>query len=256
MKKIITLTLLAILAFSTLHANTAMESIIRKGELVLGTSGNMTPMTRSINDGKDAVGFDIDLAKTMATTMGVELVVKVIPFDKLLGELKNGNVDVVISNMTITPKRNAKVAFVGPYLTSGKCLITKKANLASAEKEELNSALHKMSVIKGSTSEQFVKIGMPKVTAISVTTQDEAVELVRTSKVSAMLTDYPICASVVSSNPNDSFIPVFSNLSYEPIGIAVAPENTHMINWIQNFMNRAEHVGLLKVLGKKWLGTE
>ena len=48
-------------------------------------------MTRSINSGKDAVSFDVD---------------------------------VVISNMTITPKRNTQVAFVGPYITVNKRFIT------------------------------------------------------------------------------------------------------------------------------------
>jgi polar amino acid transport system substrate-binding protein len=253
MKNIFKIALVVLISLTTLNADTALEKIVKKGTLVLGTSGNMTPMTRSINNGKDAVGFDIDLAKTMADTMGVDLVVKVIPFDKLIHALKKGKVDIVISNMTITPKRNTKVAFVGPYLTSGKCLITKKPSLASAKKEELNKANNKMVVIKGSTSEKFIHIGMPNVTAVAVTTQEEAVDMVRKSKVSAMLTELPICSAVISNNPNDNFVSVFSNLTYEPIGIAIAPENTHLINWTQNFLTRAEALGLLEVLGKKWL---
>ncbi|MBL0707566.1 MAG: transporter substrate-binding domain-containing protein [Sulfurimonas sp.] len=254
MKNIYKLALIAILAFSVLHADTRLQKIVQKGELVLGTSGNMTPMTRSINGGKDAVGFDIDLAKTMADTMGVELVVKVMDFNKLIPALSSGKVDIVLSNMTITPKRNTKVAFVGPYLKSGKCLITKKASLASAQKEELNKAFNKIVVIKGSTSEDFVKIGMPKVKAITVESEEKAINMVRKSKVSAMLTDYPVCVSVVANNPKDNFIPIPSTfLSYEPIGVAIAPQNTHLLNWTQNFMIRANEVGLFEVLGEKWL---
>ncbi|WP_321778761.1 transporter substrate-binding domain-containing protein [Sulfurimonas sp.] len=254
MKHILKVMLIAILALTTLNADTRLQKIVKKGELVLGTSGNMTPMTRSINGGKDAVGFDIDLAKTMADTMGVELVIKVIAFDKLIPALKSGKVDIVISNMTITPRRNTQVAFVGPYLTSGKCLITKKPSLASAQKEELNKAFNKMVVIKGSTSEEFIKIGMPKVQAITVESEEEAINMVRESKVAAMLTDYPVCLSVVANNPKDNFIPIPSTLSYEPIGIAIAPQNTHLLNWIQNFSVRANKMGLFEVLGKKWLG--
>jgi polar amino acid transport system substrate-binding protein len=253
MKNIFKIALVVLISLTTLSADTALQKIVRKGTLVLGTSGNMTPMTRSIDNGKDAVGFDIDLAKTMADTMGVDLVIKVIPFEKLIPALKKGSVDIVISNMTITPKRNTQVAFVGPYLTSGKCLITKKPSLASAKKEELNKATNKMVVIKGSTSEQFIHIGMPNVTAIAVNTQEEAVNMVRESKVSAMLTELPICSAVISNNPKDNFVSVFSNLSYEPIGIAIAAQNTHLVNWTQNFLVRANAVGLFKVLGKKWL---
>ncbi len=230
---------------------TQLQKIVTQGQLVVGTSGNMTPMTRSINDGKDAVGFDIDLAQTMADTMGVKLVVKVIAFEKLIPALEKGDIDIIISNMTITPQRNTKVAFVGPYLNSGKCLITKEKSLASAKKEDLNKAKTKMVVLRGTTNEDFVKIGMPNVEAISVDTQEEAITMVRNGSVNAMLDEYPICRAIISNNPNE-FVSVFSNLTYEPIGIAIAPQNTHLINWTQNFLGRANKIGLLEVLGKKW----
>jgi len=236
-----------------IEAKTQLQKIIERGTLVLGTSGNMTPMTRSINDGKDAVGFDIDLAKTLATTMGVELEIKILPFDQLISAVDNGEVDIVISNMTITPQRNTQAMFVGPYLTSGKCLVTKEESLASAQKkEELNKSGIKMAVIKGTTSETFVKLGMPNVEAVSVTTQNQAVELIRSSQVAALLTDFPICKSIISSNPDDGFVSVFSNLTYEPIGIAVAPQNAHLVNYTENFLVRANRVGLLEALANKW----
>ena len=231
---------------------TYLQKIIEKGELVLGTSGTMTPMTCSINSGKDAVGFDVDLAKAMAATMNVELVIKVIEFEKLIPALQNGEVDVVISNMTITPKRNTQVAFVGPYVTSGKCLITKEASLATAKKEELNSASHKIVVLKGTTTEAFIKFAMPNVERVSVVSQDVAVAMVRDGKVVAMMSEYPMCKSIITSNPNDDFIAAFSNLTYEPIGIAIAPQNVHLQNWTQNFMLRANNAGLFKLLSEKW----
>jgi polar amino acid transport system substrate-binding protein len=252
MKKIIKLMLIAMFAISTLNAATALEDIIKKGKLVLGTSGNMTPMTRSINDGKDAVGFDIDLAKSMAESMGIELEIKVIAFDKLIPALRSGKIDIIISNMTITPKRNTQVSFVGPYLTSGKCLITKKADLASAKKEELNKASNKMVVLKGTTDEDFAKRGMPNAEIVAVTTQEEAIKLVRESKVSAMLSEYPICKAVIVNNPDDHFISIGSTLTYEPIGIAIAAQNTHLVNFTQNFLVRANKLGLLKLLAEKW----
>lgn len=233
-------------------SETALQGIIKKGELVLGTSGNMTPMTRSINDGKDAVGFDIDLAKSMAETMGVKLVIKVMPLDKLVDAVQNGEVDIVISNMTMTPDRNTKVAFVGPYLTSGKCIVTQLPDLAHADKEHLNESHKKIAVTSGSTSEEFVKTTMPGITEVPVTTQEEAITMIRNNEVAAFLTDFPVCKAIISNNPNDKFVSVFTNLTYEPIGVAIAPQNTHLINWTQNFLVRADHVGFLKALAIKW----
>ena len=231
---------------------TKLQSIVKKGELVLGTSGNMTPMTRSIDDGKDAIGFDIDLARALAESMDVNLTIKIMPLDKLVAAVESGEVDIVISNMTMTPERNTKVLFAGPYITSGKCLVTQIPDLATANKEQLDKAQHKMAVTKGSTSEEFVKVAMPHVQAVAVNTQEEAITMIRNHEVAAFLSEYPVCKAIIANNPNDKFISVFSNLTYDPIGIAVAPQNAHLLNYTQNFLVRAEHVGLLKVLAIKW----
>ncbi len=231
---------------------TKLQSIVKKGELVLGTSGNMAPMTHSIDNGTTAVGFDIDLAQSIADTMGVNLVIKVMPLNKLVDAVNNGEVDIVISNLTITPERNTKVAFVGPYITSGKCIVTQAPDLANASKEELNASHKRIAVTLGSTSEEFVNIAMPGITPVAVNTQEDAISLVRNHKVAAFLTEYPVCTAIIKNNPNDKFISVFTNLTYDPIGIAIAPENTHLQNWMQNFLTRADNVGLLEALAAKW----
>jgi len=119
------------------------------------------------------------------------------------------------------------------------------------KKDELNNAKNKMVVLKGTTDETFVKIGMPNVEAVVVTTQEEAISMVRDAKVSAMLSEFPICKAIISNNP-DEFVSVFSNLTYEPIGIAIAPQNAHLANWTHNFLTRANKVGLLELLATKW----
>ncbi len=49
-----------------------LASIQKSGQLVLGTSANMPPMTGKNEEGK-VVGFDIHLARFMADGMGVDL---------------------------------------------------------------------------------------------------------------------------------------------------------------------------------------
>ena len=231
---------------------THLQKIVKKGELVLGTSGNLPPMTNAINDGKDVVGFDIDLATAMAKSMNVKLVIKVIPFDILIPALETGQIDMIISHMTITPERNTRVAFAGPYLTSGKCLVTKQMSLAAATKEDLESDTNKIVVLRGSTDEAFIKKNMPNTEAVRVDYQEDALKLLRNSEVSAMLSEFLICKEIVRNNPKDKFISSFSSLSYEPIGIAVGPQDTHLLNWVQNFLVRAKEDKLFEALKKKW----
>lgn len=230
-----------------------MTRIQQSGQLVLGTAGTMPPMTEKMKDGK-VVGLDLDLAKLIAETMKVKLVIKVLPFEKLIPALEQGQVDMVISNMTINPNRNMRVAFVGPYIISGKCLITKQQKLAKAdEAEELNIADASFAVLKGSTSEDFARMLLSKANIVAVKDYATGIKMVADNKVSAMLTEFPICMSATKKHADKGFVSIFSTLTYEPIGIALPSNDPLLINWTENFLERIDQVGLMELLVNKWL---
>lgn len=231
-----------------------LADIEQRGELVLGTSANMPPMTTKREDGT-VIGFDIDMARLMAAGMDVDLKIRTLPFDELLPALENGAVDVVISNLTINPQRNMHVAFVGPYLSSGKCVITREEGIAKAEAaENLNSPDIRLAALKGSTSAEFIKLVLPEVTLTLVEEYEAAVRMILDDKTGGLLTDYPVCLSILKRHPDAGFVSLFSLLSYEPIGIALPGSDPLYINWTENFLKRLEGVGALEELGTKWFG--
>jgi polar amino acid transport system substrate-binding protein len=232
-----------------------LSRVTQRGELILGTSGNMPPMTQALADGK-VVGFDIDMARLMASGMNVKLKIKVLPFDQLLPALERGDVDVVISNLTMTPERNLHAAFVGPYMTSGKCVITRRADLAKAEEaKDINVPETRLAALAGSTSADFVRTLLPRATLTLVQSNEEGVGLITDNKVDGMMADYPICLSILQRHPDAGFVSLMSLLNYEPIGIAVPAQDTLFINWTENFLQRLQGVGLFDELSNKWFGT-
>lgn len=241
-------------ALAAMNAST-LDRIAERGQLILGTSGNMPSMTQVDANG-NASGFDIDMARFMANVMEVELVTKIIPFSDLLPALEAGDVDVVISNMTITPKRNLRVAFVGPYITSGKCFVTRNEVLAQADQApDLNVPDTRLAVLGGSTSEDVVRQLYPQATVVTVDNYADAAQMVKNDTVSGMLTDYPICMATLKNNPDAGFVTVLSLLTYEPIGIALPANDAQFINWTRNFLRRLDATGTLEGLSERWLGT-
>ncbi len=235
-------------------AGNTLDRIQQRGELILGTAGTMAPMTLLDENGKPT-GFDVEMARLMADVMEVKLTVKTIPFPELIPALRNGEVDVVISNMTITPKRNMQAAFVGPYLKSGKCIITKDENIARAtQSENINTPDTKMVALKGSTSEDFVKTMLPYATIYTVDDVDAGVQMVIDDKAGGMLTDYPICLAALQQHPDAGFVSLFSLLTYEPIGIALPANDALFVNWTENFLQRLNGTNTLQALGRRWLG--
>ena len=156
--------------------------------------------------------------------------------------------------MTITPGRNLKVAFVGPYFSSGKAFLTKLKTLAMAEEpEDIEAKNIKLVALKGSTSEAFVEKAFPDATLITAKDYDEAVKMVVEDKVQAMVADYPICVVSVYRYPNAGLLSVVTTLTYEPIGVGMPAGDPLLVNWMENFMGIAEETGLLQELRKRWL---
>ena len=66
------------------------------------------------------------------------------------------------------------------------------------EAADLKEADLTMAVVKGTTSENFVKELLPELKRIPVADADEGTNLVANGKAKAMLTDFPICLSVMN----------------------------------------------------------
>ena len=229
-----------------------IDRIVDRGELVVGTMGKMPPMNMTTKDG-DLIGMEIDLAKSIAAAMGVKARFETMDFSKLLQALEEGKVDMVMSGMTMTPARNMKAAFVGPYFQSGKAFLTKIKTIAEAdEAEDVNVADTKLVALKGSTSQAFVEKFIPKATLFTVGDYDEAVDMVLKDKVHAMVADYPICVVSVFRYPDAGLLGVVTPITYEPIGIAVPPGDPLLVNWLENFMGTLEGSGWFELLEKRW----
>lgn len=233
-------------------AGPAMDRIITRGELVVGTSGTQPPMTATTKKG-EIIGLDIDIAKAMATAFGVKIKFKLMPFADLLPALEAGTVDMVISSMTITPVRNRKFLFVGPYFVSGKGILTLSDRFAALQQANgLNSPEVSIAALKNSTSQQYVEALISKAKLKSVSSYDEAIDLLLKKKVDVVVADYPFCALTAYRYQEKGLLAGKAPLSFEPLGIAM-PEDTLLSNWVQNFMVLMQGSGRLQTLHKKWL---
>ena len=68
-----------------------------------------------------------------------------------------------MSGMTMTTERNMKSIFVGPYIISGKSILTRSSSYSSTnEPEDLNRNNVKIVALKGSTSALFVEKEIPE----------------------------------------------------------------------------------------------
>ncbi|HCM90517.1 MULTISPECIES: ABC transporter substrate-binding protein/permease [Vagococcus] len=136
---IIIMFLISLISLSSVHAENTdptLKKVQDKGVLTVGLSADYAPYEfHATVDGKDKiVGTDIDIAQKIADDMGVKLKVEEYGFDALIGALKTGKIDMIISGMSPTPERLKEVDFSESYMT-----VDQKVVIRKDDKDKFNS---------------------------------------------------------------------------------------------------------------------
>jgi ABC-type amino acid transport substrate-binding protein len=199
------------------------------------------------------MGFDVDLAKALADAMKVKLEIVPMPFGELMNALQDNKVDMVMSGLSITPERTEMVSFVGPYMMSGKSILTKNSVLARIEaSNDFNRSDLKLLALSNSTSASFVRTVAPDAQLIEVASYDEGVAMVIEGKADALVADMPVCVLSVARYPEAGLTTLERPLTVEPVGIAVSKDDPQFFNLVDNYLRAYEKTGVLGKIREKW----
>lgn len=245
------LALAAVLSTSALAGDT-LQRVVDFKVLKVGMSGNQPPMTMTNREG-GLMGFDVDLATALAMAMNVKLEIKPMPFGELLDALEKNQIDMVLSNMSITPERTERVSFVGPYMMSGMSILTRKPVLAEIKStDDFNRESLTLIALANSTHANFIKGAAPEAALIEFGSYDEGVAMLIDGKADAMVADMTQCILAVMRYPDAGLITLEKPLTVEPVGIAVSKNDPQFFNLVDNFLRAYEKTGVLTQLRKKW----
>jgi polar amino acid transport system substrate-binding protein len=248
-----TFTLALCLSSLSFGAGPVLDRVVEQGVLRVAMSGDQQPFNFVFGKGKSVIGFDVDLAEALAGIMQLDLEVVRMPFDELITAVEDGKVDMVISGMTITPQRTRKVSFIGPYMLSGKSLLTTVKFMSKTKTSSgFNSSDVKLVALKGSTSETLVQQQLPKASLTVVANYDEGVQMLLAGKVNGMVADMPILALTKQRHRDSDLHLITPPLSTEPLGIAIARGDEQFENLLRNYLLAFEKTGLFVSLHKKW----
>lgn len=233
-------------------AGDTLQRVIDFKILRVGMSGNQPPMTMTNREG-GLMGFDVDLAKALAEAMKVKLEIVPMPFGELMSALEKDKIDMVLSGLSITPDRTEMVSFVGPYMMSGKSILTKNSVLSKIEaSNDFNRKELKLLALNNSTSASFVRLVAPEAQLVEVDSYDEGVAMIIDGKADALVADMPVCVLSVMRYPDAGLATLERPLTVEPIGIAISKNDPQFFNLVDNYLRAYEKTGVLSKLRTKW----
>lgn len=233
------------------------------GEYTLVNEGKLTcisnlffPPFESMNEKTgEPEGFDIDVSKSLAEHMGLEI--NWLPsqdFDTLVPTIKNGGkADVAIAGMTITDKRKEEVDMSDPYVDSNQSVVVKAGSGESAD--TLDDASKTIAVQSGTTGQEWAQENLPSATIKPLSTVIEAMNGVQTGLYDAVVCDLPVSRYQIKMSYTDLEI-VDEIATGEQYGIAISKDNPGLTAAINAALAEMEEDGSMAAIESEWFGAE
>lgn len=221
--------------------------------LKVGSDTAFAPFEFQDETSKKYVGFDMDLMDAVGKQMGYQVEIQSMGFDGLIPALEAGNIDAIISAMTITEERGKKVNFSKPYYKSGLSMVVKADNNNLKTFKDLEGK--RIAVQIGTTgSEEAKKIKDAKIREFN--TAPEAFMELRAGGVDAVVNDLPVNEYYIAkAGANDAKV-VGAPLNSEDYGIATSKKNAEMNEKINKALDELKKNGEYEKMYVKWFGKK
>lgn len=203
-------------------------------------------------------GFNVDLAKRVAEIMGVTLEIVPATWSTLIPGLEAKQFDIALVNFFATPERALVVNFTEPYSTYGFHIVV-NADSKVQSLADLNSPDVTFVGMSGTVEESYPKELYPNATVRGVVANDVATWIgeVAAGQADAAFLDPGTFRLLKAKNPNlEGRLRVLNTEDQlvKPVGLsyAVRPEDTHLLEFLNTFINDVVRNGQHITLRDKW----
>ena len=236
---------------SRAEADAAVESIRKRGRLLVGLDigSNLFSFRDPVTG--DITGFDVDIAGEVARdifgkTSAVEY--RILSSADRITALQNNAVDIVVKTMTITCERRKLVNFSTTYFTAYQRILAPR-NSDITGPGDLSGK--RVCVARGTTSLRKVQEINPPPAIVTVVTWADCLVALQQREVDAISTDDAILAGLVAQDPYLHI--VGPNMAEEPYGIGINLTNTGLVRFVNGTLERIRNDGTWEALYNKWL---
>lgn len=231
-----------------------LEQVMKRGVLRVGMS-TFVPWAMQDKTG-NFVGFEIDVAKKLATDMGVKAEFIPTKWSGIIPALLTGKFDIIIGGMGIRPERNLKVNFSIPYDYTGMSIVAHKKLVAGYKKiEDFNNPSVTIAVRTGTTAAASVQRFMPKAKTRLFDDESQAIQELLLGRVHAVVASAPLPAYQSLAHRERLFLPLQDDFTKEPIGFAVRKGDPDSLNFLDNWIRVTDAEGWFRDRKNYWFKT-
>lgn len=236
-----------------------LDKIREMGRLRVGLDGAYPPFAS--REGNQMVGYDIDLGNIMAKNLGVEFEPMDTDWSGVIPSLFSGNFDLIFGSMSYTAERVERVSFSIPYTEASQAALIRAEDAATIT--SINDLSGKKLGIKigspGETLSEKLDINLKEESGngfSEVRIYDDhpaAYIALAQGRVDAVLNTLATLSIVLRDQP-ETYTILRDVGSQNWAGIAARPDDTELIEFVDDQLRTLQADGTLAELQEKWFG--
>lgn len=227
-----------------------LQEIINKGELTAGCVLTFAPVG-FIDEKGEPQGFDVEIARLLADSLGVKLNIIEVTSDERIPALETDKVDVVIGNFTRTMSRAQKVMFTDPYIVAGYMMLARAESGYSVPEDAAND---RIAVVKGSSADVLVEKLFPSCDMSYVETSSDGLVAVKNGQADAFIEDSTY--QLFQADQDDELVTVggiLAALDYNAFGVKQGEYG--WLQYLNQFIFTINADGTTDALYRQFLGS-
>jgi polar amino acid transport system substrate-binding protein len=202
----------------------------------------------------EIVGIEADLARSVGTSLGRRIEFARYPFPELLGALERGEIDVIMSGLSITPERAARVRFTEPYMELGQLALIRSRDLARFGRvNTIRRAGARVGYQRGTTGERFVAEGLPRSTSFAFESVEEGLRNLRAGRIDFFVHDAPTIWRIAGDVSQRDLHGLYKPLTQEQIAWAVRAGNDALREQLDEAITQWKKEGLIEPVVQRWI---
>lgn len=217
--------------FTHAASQDVLDSILKKKEITVGLTV-LAPWVMENKQGK-LIGFEIDVANQLARDLGVKVKFKQYKWNKLIPALKKGEIDIIASGLSVTPRRALQVNFSNPYASSGYSLVSNlDLTRDFSSIKDLNNEKIYIAAVKGTVSADLVQKVFPLAKLDLRKDAEDATSAVVNGTVHAFISSSPVPEFVSLKHPQQVDLPLKKPLLTTKEAFAIRKGNPEMLAFL------------------------
>ncbi len=200
------------------------------------------------------VGIEADLARSVAQTLERPIEFERYRSDELIDALLRGEIDVVMSGLSITPEREDRVRFVTPYMEVGQLALIRSRDIARFGRiQNIRRPGARVGYEFGTSGERFVATDLPRAESFGFDDVESGLRSLRADRIDYFIHDAPTVWRLAGDLAHRDLHGLYRPLTTEQLAWAVRPEDDALFQQLDTTLSTWKREGLIEPVVQRWI---